>query len=58
MQRQATMAKLNDTLKFTDATTQASEKTPEEKMAEDTNKNWRQKPRKPTGLRPTETLSR
>jgi hypothetical protein len=38
LQRQATMAKLNDTLKFTDATTQGSEKTPQEKMAEETNK--------------------
>ena len=38
LQRQATMAKLNDTLKFTDATTQASEKTPQQAMAEEANK--------------------
>jgi len=38
LQRQATMAKLNDTLKFTDATTQDSEKTPQQAMAEDANK--------------------
>lgn len=38
LQRQATMAKTNDTLKFTDATTQASEKTPQEIMAEETTK--------------------
>ena len=38
LQRQATMAKLNDTLKFTDAATQASEKTPQQKMAEESNK--------------------
>ena len=36
LQRQATMTKLNDTLKFTDATTQASEKSPQEIMAEET----------------------
>lgn len=29
------MAKVNDTLKFTDATTQANEKTPQETMAEE-----------------------
>jgi hypothetical protein len=38
LQRSATMAKLNDTLKFTDATTQGSEKTPQEIMAEETTK--------------------
>ncbi len=38
LQRSATMAKVNDTLKFTDATTQASEKTPQEIMAEETTK--------------------
>jgi hypothetical protein len=38
LQRQATMAKLNDTLKFTDVTTQASEKTPQQAMAEEANK--------------------
>jgi hypothetical protein len=38
LQRQATMAKLNDTLKFTDAATQASEKTPQQAMAEEANK--------------------
>lgn len=38
LQRQATMAKLNDTLKFTDATTQANDKTPQEIMAEEANK--------------------
>ena len=36
LQRQATMTKLNDTLKFTDATTQGSEKSPQEIMAEET----------------------
>jgi hypothetical protein len=36
LQRQATMAKLNDTLKFTDATTQSSEKSPQEIMAQET----------------------
>jgi hypothetical protein len=35
LQRQATMAKLNDTLKFTDAATQSSEKSPQEIMAEE-----------------------
>ena len=35
LQRQATMAKVNDTLKFTDATTQGSEKTAQEIMAEE-----------------------
>jgi hypothetical protein len=35
LQRQATMAKLNDTLKFTDATTQSSEKSPQEIMAQE-----------------------
>ena len=36
--RQATMAKANDTLRFTDATTQMSEKTPQEIMAEEATK--------------------
>jgi hypothetical protein len=38
LQRQATMAKVNDTLKFTDATTQGNDKTPQEIMAEEANK--------------------
>jgi len=33
--RQATMAKVNDTLKFTDASTQSREKTPQQTMAEE-----------------------
>lgn len=35
LQRQATMWKVNDTLKFTDATTQGLEKTPQQIMAEE-----------------------
>jgi hypothetical protein len=38
LQRQATMAKVNDTLTFTDASTQGREKTPQQIMAEDANK--------------------
>ena len=37
--RQATMAKANDTIKFTDATTQGNEKTPQELMAEEASRN-------------------
>jgi len=38
LQRQATMGKLNDTLKFTDAASQGNDKTPQEQMAEEANK--------------------
>ena len=38
LQRQATMAKVNDTLTFTDASTQGREKTPQQVMAEEANK--------------------
>jgi hypothetical protein len=38
LQRQATMAKINDTLTFTDATTQLREKTPQQVMAEEATK--------------------
>lgn len=37
--RQATMAKANDTIKFTDAATQGNEKTPQELMAEEASRN-------------------
>jgi hypothetical protein len=40
--RQATMAKVNDTLKFTDATTQGNDKTPQEIMAEEATKKLNQ----------------
>jgi hypothetical protein len=40
--RQATMAKVNDTLKFTDATTQRNDKTPQEIMAEEATKKLNQ----------------
>jgi hypothetical protein len=36
--RQATMTKLNDTLRFTDASSQAQEKTPQQVMAEEANR--------------------
>jgi hypothetical protein len=38
LQRQATMAKINDTLTFTDASTQLREKTPQQVMAEEATK--------------------
>lgn len=41
--RQATMAKVNDTLKFTDATTQSREKTPQQIMAEQANRELAKK---------------